>query len=56
MGITVQERERIREEEATRWLVRQELRWQKRPQLLVIGTLWTLALTTMAVVFSYYRL
>jgi hypothetical protein len=28
MGITDQERERIREEETTRWLVRQELRRQ----------------------------
>jgi hypothetical protein len=55
MGITDQERERIREEETARWLVRQELRRQRRPQLLVIATVWALTLAGLAAGFTHYH-
>jgi hypothetical protein len=55
MGIGAQEHERIREDETARWLVRQELRRHRRPQLLVIAFVWTLTLTALAVVFMHYR-
>jgi hypothetical protein len=54
MAITDRDRERIREEETTRWLVRQELRRRKRPQLVVIAAAWTLVLAILAVVLTHY--
>jgi hypothetical protein len=56
MGLTTQDRETLREEEIARWLVREELKRQKRPQLLVIATVWALSLTALAALFTHLRL
>jgi hypothetical protein len=52
MAITDQERERIQTEKMARWLVRQELRRERRPQLLAIATIWAFALTCLAAAFT----
>ena len=51
MGLGIQERETIREEETARWLVREELKRKKQPRLLVIVTAWALTLTALATWF-----
>jgi hypothetical protein len=49
MALTETRREEIRDEEAHRSMVRRELRRQRRPRLLAIACVWTLALVTLAV-------
>ncbi|MDP9323265.1 MAG: hypothetical protein M3P13_06485 [Acidobacteriota bacterium] len=52
MALTDNEREKIREEEIARSLIRKELRRKQRPVLLTIAAVWTLALTALALVFT----
>src|SRR5579862_6342350 len=48
MTLSAQEHDRLREEELVRLEIRAERRRKQRPRLLMVATIWTLALTGLA--------
>jgi hypothetical protein len=55
MTISTQERERLREEETVREMIRKEQRRQHRPRLLALAAAWTLILTALAFVSTHFH-
>jgi len=53
MTLSAQEHDRLREEELVRLEIRAERRRKQRPRLLMVATIWTLALTGLAFAGSH---